>query len=81
MQRKVLIFGATGEIGGRIARLCADAGHQVTGVTMERRLDFLLEHMCFDIGKAERVLGYAPTHTTEQGLIKALEWCESSGLL
>lgn len=51
------------------------------GVTMEHRLEFLLEHMCFDIGKAERTLDYAPTHTTEQGLIKALEWCESSGLL
>lgn len=51
------------------------------GVTMEHRLDFLLEHMCFDIGKAERILGYAPTHSTEQGLIKALEWCEAAGLL
>ncbi len=51
------------------------------GVTIRHGLDFLLEHMCFDIGKAERVLGYAPTHTTEQGLIKALEWCESTELL
>ncbi|MFA6715405.1 MAG: NAD(P)-dependent oxidoreductase [Victivallaceae bacterium] len=50
-------------------------------VTMEHRMDFLLQHMCLDISKAERILGYAPTHTTEQGLIKALEWCESSGLL
>jgi nucleoside-diphosphate-sugar epimerase len=51
------------------------------GVTWEHRLDFLLEHMCFDIGKAEKVLGYAPTHSTEQGLVKALAWCEAAGLL
>lgn len=51
------------------------------GVMMVHGLDFLLEHMCFDIGKAERMLAYAPTHTSEQGLIKALEWCEASGLL
>jgi nucleoside-diphosphate-sugar epimerase len=54
---------------------------KVPGVRMKHGLDFLLEHMCFDIGKAERVLGYAPTHTTEQGLIKSLAWCESAGLL
>jgi nucleoside-diphosphate-sugar epimerase len=53
----------------------------VPGVRLQGGLDFLLEHMCFDIGKAERVLGYAPTHTTEQGLVKALAWCEASGLL
>jgi len=50
-------------------------------VRMRHGLEFLLEHMCFDIGKAERVLGYAPTHTTEQGLIKALAWCVETGLL
>lgn len=31
--RSVLIFGATGEIGGRIARLAVDAGHRVYGVS------------------------------------------------
>lgn len=44
-------------------------------------LDFLLEPMCFDISKAERMLGYAPTRTTEEGLAEALQWCEESGLL
>ena len=44
-------------------------------------LDFLMEHMCFDIGKAERTFGYAPARSAEQGLVEALEWCESSGLL
>lgn len=53
----------------------------VPGVRLQGGLDFLLEHMCFDIGKAERLLGYAPTHTTEQGLVKALAWCEASGVL
>ena len=31
--KKVLILGASGEIGGRIARGCVDAGYQTTGVT------------------------------------------------
>ena len=31
--KRVLIFGATGEIGSRIARGCVDAGHKTTGVT------------------------------------------------
>ena len=44
-------------------------------------LDFLLTHMCFDISKVERTIGYAPAKTTEQGLVEALEWCEKSGLL
>ncbi len=50
-------------------------------VTMRYRMDFLLQHMCLDIGKAERVLGYHPTKTTEEGLIAALTWCKNSGLL
>ena len=32
-KRKVLVLGGTGEIGGRVARLCADAGHDVVGVS------------------------------------------------
>ena len=32
-RKHILVFGATGEIGGRIARQCVDAGHAVTGVT------------------------------------------------
>lgn len=51
------------------------------GITWENRLDFLLEHMCFDISKVEKMIGYAPTKTAEQGLVEALAWCEKSGLL
>ena len=32
-RRRVLILGATGEIGSRVARGCVDAGHSVTGVS------------------------------------------------
>ena len=32
-QRKVIVFGATGEIGGRIAKGCVAAGHKVYGVS------------------------------------------------
>ena len=44
-------------------------------------LQFLLEHMCFDIGKAERMLGYCPQYSPEAGLTLALEWCLEEGLL
>lgn len=33
MSNNVVVFGATGEIGGRIAAGCVRAGHQVTGVS------------------------------------------------
>lgn len=51
------------------------------GIKWEKRLDFLLEHMCFDISKSEKTFGYSPTKTAEEGLVDALAWCESSGLL
>lgn len=33
-----------------------------------------VRHSQADIGKAQRLLGYAPTHTIEQGLDAALDW-------
>ena len=36
---------------------------------------FLCEHMCFDLEKAERILGYSPKYSIEQGLENALRWC------
>jgi len=36
---------------------------------------FLVEHMCFDIGKAEKLLGYDPQYSPEEGLIESLKWC------
>ena len=50
-------------------------------IQWKKRLEFLMLHMSLDISKAEKTLGYAPKKTAEQGLIAALEWCESSGLL
>jgi len=50
-------------------------------VTMKRRMDFLLEDCCLDISKAEKTFGYAPTRTTQEGLIEALQWCSEAGLL
>ncbi len=50
-------------------------------ITMRFGMEFLLCHMNLDISKAERILGYNPTKTTEEGLIAALRWCEESGLL
>ena len=41
---------------------------------------FLVEHMCFDLGKAERMLDYDPQYTGEQGLEDALKWCVDNGV-
>jgi len=35
-------------------------------------------HSQADIGKAERLLGYLPTHTIQQGLDDTLGWCEGT---
>ena len=52
-----------------------------SGVVSERGLRFLMEHMCFDIGKAESLLDYAPRYSVEEGLESALTWCMGEGLL
>lgn len=44
-------------------------------------LEFLLEHMCFDISKVKNVLGYKVSKTGQEGLYDALEWCERTGQL
>ena len=44
-------------------------------------LPFLRQHMCFDISKARKLLGYEPEYTTKDGLLKALAWCKAAGLL
>lgn len=47
----------------------------------ERWLGFLMQHMSFDMRKAETILGYAPQYTMEDGLELALKWCMDDGLL
>ena len=47
----------------------------------EEGLLFLMQHMCFDITKAQEILGYSPQYNTEDGLAKALEWCLDQDLL
>lgn len=32
-KKRVVVFGATGEIGGRVAKGCVDAGHEVVGIS------------------------------------------------
>ena len=50
-------------------------------IKIRHGMDFLLCHMNLDISKAEKLLGYAPTKTAQEGLIAALSWCEKSGKL
>ena len=44
-------------------------------------LEFLVEHMCFDLSKAREDIGYNPEVSTEQGLVNSLEWCIEEGIL
>lgn len=37
-------------------------------------MDFLMEHMCFDISKAQNMIGYDPQVTAEEGLVRSLKW-------
>jgi nucleoside-diphosphate-sugar epimerase len=48
--------------------------------TSEQQLTYLVEHCCYDIGKARRILGYVPQFSMEQGLADSLEWCLDQGL-
>jgi nucleoside-diphosphate-sugar epimerase len=38
-------------------------------------------HMCPDIRKARRLLGYAPRYTPEQSMARAVEWMRAEGLM
>ena len=44
-------------------------------------LEFLFEHMCFDISKAENIFGYDPRKSVEDGLKDALQWCQTARIL
>ncbi len=50
-------------------------------ISMHFGLDFLKLHMCFDMRKAETVLGYDPQVTVQEGLIRSLRWLEEHGKL
>jgi len=51
------------------------------GIQWEFGPEFLLEHICFDISKAEGTFGYKPLKSTEYGLRDALQWCQEAGML
>lgn len=59
---------------------CEELMREHPSITWTHRLDFLMENMCFDISKAERDFGYSPQFSTEQGLIKSLDWCVKNQL-
>ena len=50
-------------------------------ISMHYGLDFLKLHMCFDMCKAETILGYDPQVTAQEGLIRSLRWLEENGKL
>ena len=46
-----------------------------------RRVDFFIKDRAFDIGKARRLLGYAPKVDLDSGLKRTAEWYRAQGLL
>ena len=42
-------------------------------------MDFLMEHMCFDISKARKTFGYDPKVSTREGLERSLKWLIDNG--
>lgn len=46
-----------------------------------RRVDFFRSDYAFDIGKAKRLLGYAPAHDLDAGIAKTLAWYRERELL
>lgn len=51
------------------------------GLTNRRGLLFACEHMCCDISKAERDLGWRPTVRLDVGLAANIAWMRETGLL
>jgi nucleoside-diphosphate-sugar epimerase len=47
----------------------------------ETGLRFLSEHMCFDISKAKKLLGYAPAHTSEEAIEETAYWAAKENQL
>ena len=46
-----------------------------------RRIEFFVNNRAYDIGKAERLLGYRPQVSLEQGLAGTLAWYREQGLM
>jgi nucleoside-diphosphate-sugar epimerase len=44
-------------------------------------LKFVCEHMCIDVGKAKRGLGYKPEISLPEGLRRNLEWMKKEGMV
>jgi nucleoside-diphosphate-sugar epimerase len=42
---------------------------------------FLCEHMCFDLSKARRLLGYVPKHEPEASVPQTVKWMFDQGIL
>lgn len=45
------------------------------------KVDFFLKHRAYDIGKAKRLLGFAPRVPIEEGLPRAIAWYRAHGWL
>lgn len=69
------------------ARAVAWASEVVARVTGTRPIiarqsvDFYSHHVVYDISKAQRILGYAPRVSFEEGMRQTAKWLEDSGHL
>lgn len=65
--------------GSLCEKICIPLG--IEPPIYRRRVDFFTKSRIFDIGKAKRLLGYAPKFGLQEGLRRTAEWYKKQGLL
>jgi len=65
--------------GSLCEKICIPLG--VEPPIYRRRVDFFTKSRSFDIGKAQRLLGYAPEFGLHRGLSATAQWYKAQGLL
>ena len=67
-----------------IAAVMCETGCRPFGISPpwhRRRLDFFVKRFAFSLDKAERLLGYKPTVSFDEGARETAEWYRSHGYL
>ena len=93
--KKWLITGVAGFIGSNLLETLLKVDEEVVGLDNlgsghQRNLDEVqpvhrdfpvgdVRHCQADIGKAQRLLGYAPTHRLAEGVAEAMPWYVGQG--
>lgn len=66
-------------LGDLCERVCRPLG--LNPPIYRRRIEFFVNNRAYDIGKAERLLGYCPAVNLEEGLARTAAWYRAQGFL